>query len=285
MLSDEKLNDAYEAAVMRGVSHADGLRGVAMAVVRAERDGAKKSYDIRCPACNGKGYGGDEDGCSNCSDTGFVTTSLFIYNPEVGAEFWMAKAYQYDCERQELSAQLAAVRAELEGAVPVAWCTRGFADTFEYAGSLEEAQRNRACYEQWCDSPDMSVPLQQQPEPLYLHPPQASAMLALTDAMRAVIRNENDIYGTEDELYAALCDAAGKKASATVPEGLLSADEMGWLRRFAETTEDEGSYDIPHNAVRRLCDIGALSWRGHHRYQITDFGDFVLSATRHETQT
>lgn len=84
----------------------------------------------------------------------------------------------------------AAVRAEREGVEPVAWCTRGFAGTFEYAGSLEEAQRNRACYEQLCDSPDMSVPLQQQPEPLYLHPPQDSATVPddVIDAVSKALR-------------------------------------------------------------------------------------------------
>jgi len=54
--------------------------------------------------------------------------------------------------------------------------------------------------------------------------PQASAavMPQLTDAMRAVIRNESTVYGSEDELYAALCQAASLEASATVPNtGLL----------------------------------------------------------------
>ncbi len=34
-------------------------------------------------------------------------------------------------------------------------------------------------------------------------------MPALTDAMRAVLRNEREVYESEDALYAALCDAAG----------------------------------------------------------------------------
>lgn len=38
--------------------------------------------------------------------------------------------------------------------------------------------------------------------------PQASAMPPLTDAMRAVISNERDVYQTPDALYGALCDAA-----------------------------------------------------------------------------
>ena len=38
--------------------------------------------------------------------------------------------------------------------------------------------------------------------------PQAT-MPKLTDAMRAVLRNEHCIYGSEDDLYAALCNAVG----------------------------------------------------------------------------
>ncbi|MBR8652135.1 hypothetical protein KDH83_02295, partial [Achromobacter sp. Marseille-Q0513] len=44
--------------------------------------------------------------------------------------------------------------------------------------------------------------------------PQASAMPALNDAMRAVINNERDVYETPDALYAALCDAAGAPSSS-----------------------------------------------------------------------
>jgi len=41
--------------------------------------------------------------------------------------------------------------------------------------------------------------------------PQPATMPPLTDAMRAVLRNERDLYGSEDELYAALCVAAGER--------------------------------------------------------------------------
>jgi hypothetical protein len=43
-------------------------------------------------------------------------------------------------------------------------------------------------------------------------------MPALTDAMRAVLRNEHDVYLTEDALYAALCDAAGAQPSGNSGE-------------------------------------------------------------------
>lgn len=44
---------------------------------------------------------------------------------------------------------------------------------------------------------------------------QTSVMPPLTDAMRAVIRNETDVYDSEDSLYAALCTAASQSALAT----------------------------------------------------------------------
>ena len=53
--------------------------------------------------------------------------------------------------------------------------------------------------------------------PLYAAPVAAQArptMPALTDAMRAVLRNEHCVYDSEDTLYAALCNAAGPAPSA-----------------------------------------------------------------------
>ena len=41
----------------------------------------------------------------------------------------------------------------------------------------------------------------------------ASTMPALTDAMRAVLRNESGAYGSEDELYAALCAVTGSASA------------------------------------------------------------------------
>ena len=48
-------------------------------------------------------------------------------------------------------------------------------------------------------------------------PASQSRMPPLTDAMRAVIRNENDVYGDEDALYAALCNAASELLPAAPP--------------------------------------------------------------------
>ena len=50
--------------------------------------------------------------------------------------------------------------------------------------------------------------------------------LALTNAMRAVIENRNDIYESPDELYAALLAAAPKVIAA--PAAHVAADPMDW---------------------------------------------------------
>ncbi|MEI2416159.1 hypothetical protein V8Z80_08235 [Orrella sp. JC864] len=66
--------------------------------------------------------------------------------------------------------------------------------------------------------------------PLYARP---SAMPALTDAMRAVLRNERDVYGSEDALYAALVAAAGNQAQASAP-----AVQPGWKLVPVEPTDE-----------------------------------------------
>lgn len=116
---------------------------------------------------------------------------------------------------------------------------------------------------------------------LYPHPQQASAMLALTDAMRAVIRNENDIYGTEDELYAALCGAAGKKASATVPDDVAKdAERYRWMRSNWTTM-----YSVATDTTLKLT-LGGEPWAGFGPDVIDSAIDSaMLSATRHETPT
>src|SRR5690606_24092966 len=58
------------------------------------------------------------------------------------------------------------------------------------------------------------------------------SMPALTDAMRAVIRNEHDVYGNEDALYAALCAAA---QTQPLPDSLIpTAPDLEYLRSMAE---------------------------------------------------
>lgn len=59
-------------------------------------------------------------------------------------------------------------------------------------------------------------------------------MPPLTDAMRAVIRNEHDVYGNEDALYAALCAAA---QAQPLPDSLVpTAPDLEYLRSMADST-------------------------------------------------
>ena len=66
-------------------------------------------------------------------------------------------------------------------------------------------------------------------------------MPPLTDSMRAVLRNEHEVYESEDALYAALCDAAG--AQPVVNQSLMTGDEVKalYVRHFGG---DAGWLDI-----------------------------------------
>ncbi len=44
---------------------------------------------------------------------------------------------------------------------------------------------------------------------------ESKSMPPLTDAMRSVLRNDRGAYQSEDDLYAALCEAAGRAAAPT----------------------------------------------------------------------
>lgn len=67
------------------------------------------------------------------------------------------------------------------------------------------------------------------------------------------------------------------KASGSAP--LLSADEMQALRRFAETTEDDESYDVPKEMMKRLAAGGAVAREGRPGwYFVTEYGKWLLDA-------
>ena len=57
----------------------------------------------------------------------------------------------------------------------------------------------------------------------------------------------------------------------------LQANDMAALERFAETTDDDESYDIGKEAVQRLAGFGCLRSHGFGKYSITDFGHYVLN--------
>jgi len=56
----------------------------------------------------------------------------------------------------------------------------------------------------------------------------------------------------------------------------LQVGDMEALARFAETTDDDQSYDIGKEAVKRLAHFGCVESHGFGRYGITAFGSYVL---------
>lgn len=52
----------------------------------------------------------------------------------------------------------------------------------------------------------------------------------------------------------------------------LSEADQGWLHRFIETTDDDESYDIGKDAIKRLAELGVVQSHGFGRYSVTSFG-------------
>src|SRR5690606_31068723 len=95
-------------------------------------------------------------------------------------------------------------------------------------------------------------------------------MPALTDAMRAVLRNEREVYESEDALYAALCDAAGAQPvvnqqmttdtalADTQRQIIEAAEQRGYARAMAECAQDRQDAERYRWAQQfmRLDDVG-----------------------------
>lgn len=80
-------------------------------------------------------------------------------------------------------------------------------------------------------------------------PPAQAAMPVLTNAMRAVITNESGAYQSADDLYAALCAAAGdeRPAQADARVGLTADD----LRELRGMTSDPRLFEAEREAIRK----------------------------------
>ncbi len=81
------------------------------------------------------------------------------------------------------------------------------------------------------------------------------AMPPLTEAMRAVLRNENDIYDSEDAMYAALCDAAQAQPSAS-----LKPDMQRESQRGAESGRDREDAHNIEAAAKTLAECMDYPW-------------------------
>jgi hypothetical protein len=57
---------------------------------------------------------------------------------------------------------------------------------------------------------------------------------------------------------------------------ILQQEDLAWLIRFVETTEDDNSYDTPKKSLNRLIELGAVRSLGFGRCETTSFGDWVI---------
>lgn len=94
------------------------------------------------------------------------------------------------------------------------------------------------------------------------------------------VHDQTDLYYTKPAqadvrpLYTTTQPAPAAQGDAL---SWLQANDMAALERFAETTDDDESYDIGKEAVQRLAGFGCLWSHGFGKYSITDFGHYVLN--------
>jgi hypothetical protein len=72
---------------------------------------------------------------------------------------------------------------------------------------------------------------------------------------------------------------AATAAQGDAPPALpwLQTCDMAALERFAETTDDDESYDLGKDAAKRLARFGCLQSHGFGKYSLTDFGHYILN--------
>ena len=81
-------------------------------------------------------------------------------------------------------------------------------------------------------------------------------------------------YAFVDRVQAITAPQQADTRDANGLQFLMESDQH-LLHRFIETTEDDESYDIGKDAVKRLAEIGVLSNHGFGRYSVTMFGYWV----------
>lgn len=64
--------------------------------------------------------------------------------------------------------------------------------------------------------------------------------------------------------------------------GFLQENDYHLLHRFIETSEDDESYDIGKDAIRRLAELGVVQSHGFGRYSVTMFGHWVHERYWHQ---
>lgn len=102
--------------------------------------------------------------------------------------------------------------------------------------------RNSLGEEVWSTYPPLNGQGALEVRPLYLHPQPAAQSGERSDELGAPFLLHNDF-----------CD----------------------LHRFFETSDDDESYDIPKDRMKRLAALGVVQHSGFGRYSITAFGHYV----------
>jgi hypothetical protein len=94
------------------------------------------------------------------------------------------------------------------------------------------------------------------------------------------------MHKTIQDMRAAMREAMLAQGQGGVRDGfiampLLRPDEMQALRRFAETAEDDESYDVPKDMMAFLAINGAVSRSPTRKnwYWLTDYGRMLLAAS------
>lgn len=89
------------------------------------------------------------------------------------------------------------------------------------------------------------------------------------------VRLENTI-NTMRQLYEEAVGEGFYDLSANGDELVISNAELVALKRFNDTCQDDGTYDLHKDMITKLSEIGLIRWRGGNRYEITKFGEFTL---------
>lgn len=77
----------------------------------------------------------------------------------------------------------------------------------------------------------------------------------------------------------------GKASAESMLVELLTEQELGWLKRFADCSEDTDTHDLSKHKLKRLYQVGVLRSLGFGRNEITEFGERVLRLDNELSQT
>lgn len=193
--------------------------------------------------------------------------------PGFEADFGSA-ARRYTKDQQD-RALLAGVSAPAAVAVPDGWREKFAADVYADLAAAD----------------NQDVPLEEYPARILkvldsiVGPRHPVVIKWRNDAIRNCIaiaykycRDPESHKYLKQDLEAMLTTEPAPQAQADARDAVwLQPADMAALERFAETTDDDQSYDIGKDSVQRLSSFGCLKNCGFGRYEITSFGSYLLN--------